>query len=177
MKRIILSVQLLALMVIPAVSQRSITLKECYDSLTINTPSASEKEYLSRISSLKARNLGVSYLPAVDLNGSYIYNSDVVDMSQMLGGLSSIMPSVAIPEVPHDQYRATIDINQLIWDGGITRNAKQAEQVALELNLQQNEADIYKLREQVNNYYFTILLTEKQTEVTKLILTEIESRI
>jgi len=177
MKRIILSVQLLMFMLMPAVSQRSLTLKECYDSLSVNTPSASEKEYLSTISSLKERNLGVSYLPTVDLNGSYIYNSDVVDMSQMLGGISSVMPSIAIPEVPHDQYRATIDVNQLIWDGGITRNAKQAEQVALELNLQQNEADIYKLREQVNNYYFTILLTEKQTEVTRLILTEIESRI
>lgn len=177
MKRTTLSILLFILLLTPVVSQRRLTLKECYDSMAVNTPVASEKEYISRISSIKERNLGIAYLPSVDLNGSYLYNSDVVDMSQMLGGLSSMIPSVAIPEIPHEQYRATVDVNQLIWDGGVTRNARQAEQIALELNMQQNEADIYKLREQVNNYFFSILLTEKQIEVTKLVLSAVESRI
>jgi outer membrane protein TolC len=177
MKRISIPLILLILASTPLMSQRILTLKECYDSVAVNAPAALEKGLISDISSLKSKNIGANYLPGIDLNVSYLYNSDVVDLSNMLGALSSMIPAGALPEIPHDQYRATIDVNQLIWDGGVTRNARQTEQIALELNLQQNEADIYKLRDQVNNYYFTILLNDKQTEITKVLLSEIDSRI
>ena len=177
MKRIAIPLVLLILVSMPLMSQRTLTLKECYDSVSVNAPVALEKGFISDMSSLKSKNISAGYLPNIDLNGSYLYNSDVVDLSQMLGSLSSMIPAGALPEIPHDQYRATLDVNQLIWDGGVTHSARQAEQIALELNLQQNEADIYKLRDQVNNYYFSILLTDKQTEITKVLLSEIDSRI
>ena len=71
-----------------------------------------------------------------------------------------------IPSIPNEQYRATFDVNQVIWDGGVTRSARAVEQVVNELNLKQNEADVYRLREQVNNYYFSVLLVSSQIEVT-----------
>jgi outer membrane protein TolC len=51
------------------------------------------------------------------------------------------------------------------------------EQVVSELNMQQNEADIYRLREQVNNYFFSLLLTESQVEITELLIADIDARI
>jgi outer membrane protein TolC len=177
MKKIIIAALMMMPALLPATGQRVVTLKQCYDSVAVNVPQASEKELLNNISNLKERNIGVNYLPSVDMNGSYMYNSNVVDLSKIMGALSSINPNIVIPDIPHDQYRATIDVNQLIWDGGVTRNAREVEQTALELNLQQNEADIYKLREQVNNYYFSILLTDKQTEIIGVLLTEINSRL
>jgi outer membrane protein TolC len=176
MKRIIIVSITLMLVLMPATGQRSVTLKQCYDSVAVNAPAASEKELLSTISTLKEHNIGSNYLPSLDVGGSYMYNSDVVDLSKIMGALESVNPNIVIPEIPHDQYRATFEVNQLIWDGGVTRSAREVEQTALELNLKQNEADIYKLREQVNNYFFSVLLTDKQTEITKVLLSEIESR-
>lgn len=46
-----------------------------------------------------------------------------------------------------------------------------------ELNMQQSEADIYRLREQVNNLFFPILLVRSQAEVTAVLISELEARI
>jgi outer membrane protein TolC len=51
------------------------------------------------------------------------------------------------------------------------------EQVVNELNMQQNEADVYRLREQVNNYYFSLLLVSSQIEVTGIMISDLDGRI
>jgi len=65
----------------------------------------------------------------------------------------------------------------VIWDGNSIRNARAVEQLIRELNLQQNEADLYRLREQVNNYYFSILLTGRYIEIIKVLIEELDMRI
>ncbi|TNF42844.1 MAG: hypothetical protein EP313_00245, partial [Bacteroidetes bacterium] len=67
--------------------------------------------------------------------------------------------------------------SQVIWDGGVTRSAREVERVVSELNMQQTEADLYRLREQVNNYFFAILLVRSQAEVISILITEIDARI
>ncbi|HNX66017.1 MAG TPA: TolC family protein [Bacteroidales bacterium] len=177
MNRLIITLSLMAVAFLPINGQKVVTLRQCYDSVAVNAPQASEKDLLSQISHLKDKNISSNYLPSVDLSGSYMYNSDVVDLSNIMGFLSTINPNVSIPEIPHDTYRGTIDVSQLIWDGGVTRSAREVEQTVLDLNLQQNEADVYKLREQVNNYYFSVLLTDKQAEIAAVLLSELDARI
>jgi outer membrane protein TolC len=70
-----------------------------------------------------------------------------------------------------------VDLSQVIWDGGVTRSAREVERVVSELNMQQSEADLYRLREQVNNYFFSLLLVRSQAEVTSVLISELRSRI
>jgi outer membrane protein TolC len=156
-------------------AQQSVTLWQCYDSAAVVTPLAGERDIYTRISVLRDQNLASAWLPSLDLNGNFSYQSDVVDMSDMLGSLP-VSPSL-LPTIPHEQYRATVDVNQVIWDGGVTHSAREVEKVVNELNLTQNEADIYRLREQVNNYFFPLLQTRSQTEVVQLMIDELATRI
>jgi outer membrane protein TolC len=174
MKRLI-TASLIIVMAEAVWAQQSITLWQCYDSAAVATPLSGERDIYSRMSLLRDQNLASAWLPSLDLSGSFSYQSDVVDLSDMLGSLP-ISPDL-LPSIPHEQYRATVDINQIIWDGGVTRNAREVEKVVNELNLRQNEADIYRLREQVNNYFFPLLLTKSQIEVTQLLLSELDARI
>ncbi len=174
MKKILITAAVL-LAALAVSGQRTVTLWECYDSAAATTPLALEVALYTEISELKDRNLSAAYLPALDLNGSALYNSDVVDMSDMLGSLP--IPPGSLPSIPHEQYKATFDVSQVIWDGGVTRNARAVEQVVKELNMQQNEADIYRLREQINNYYFLIMLTSSQAEVVEILITELDAKI
>jgi outer membrane protein TolC len=155
-------------------AKKIITLRQCYDSAAAVTPLAGERELYSQMTQLREENLNVTWLPSLDLNGSFAWQSDVVDLSDMLGSVP--LPPGSLPTIPHEQYRATLDLGQVIWDGGVTRNARAVEQVVRELNLQQNEADIYRLREQVNNYFFSILLVRSQTEVTFALIKELMTR-
>lgn len=174
MKKIIFAAVLISLFY-PARSQKIITLWQCYDSAAVTTPLSGERDLYSQLSSLKDRNLSTAWLPELNLNGSYSYQSDVVDMSDILSSLP--IPPGTLPSIPHDQYRAYVDVSQVIWDGGVTRSARNVEQVVRDLNMQQNEADIYRLREQVSNYFFSSLLASAQIEVTGLLLSDLDARI
>ncbi len=156
-------------------AQERVTLWQCYDSAAVATPLSGEKELIRRMTALRDQNLTANWLPSLDLNGIFTYQSDVVDMSDLLSSMP--IPPGSLSSVPHEQYRATVDLSQVIWDGGVSRNAREIEKVVTELNLQQNEADIYRLREQVNNYYFPLLLVRKQIEVTNILISDLDARL
>lgn len=155
--------------------QERITLWQCYDSAATASPLAGERDIYAGMTMLRDRNLGASWFPTLDLGGTFNYQSDVVDMSELLGSVP--LPPGSLPSIPHEQYRATVDISQVLWDGGVTRSAREVERVISELNMQQNEADLYKLREQVNNYFFSMLLVRSQAEVTSVLISELDARI
>lgn len=158
-------------------AQKAITLKECYDrAMTINSL-ANEKEAFKSIWKLKDENLAKSWLPTVDANGNFVYNSSVVDLGSALGSLPFPGISDVIKQLPHEQYKITVDINQVIYDGGTTKNLRAMEKADLDINEKQNEADMYKLRGQINNYYFNILLLDRQKEHLNNFLELISKRI
>lgn len=144
--------------------QKVITLKECYDlAVTVNALSK-EKEAYSSISKINDENLSKGWLPTLDANGSFVYNSSVVDMSSALGSLPISGIASALKPLPHEQYKITVDISQVIYDGGAIKGARELEKADLTINQKQTETDLYKLRGLINGYYFNILLLARQKE-------------
>ena len=158
-------------------AQKILTLKECYDqAMTVNAL-ASEKKGYTDISKLKDENLVMGWLPTLDANGSLIYNSSVVDLSGVLGSLPIPGIANAIKPLPNEQYKITLDINQIIYDGGSIKGARALEKADLSINEKQTETDLYKLRGQINGYYFNLLLLARQNELLNNYLEIIKKRI
>lgn len=158
-----------------AISQKVVTLKECYEKAYAVAPVAAEKDAYREIWQLKDENLSKGWLPTLDANGSFVYNSSVVDMGDILGSLPAMAGK--IQPMPHEQYKITLDVNQTIYDGGAVKHARTVEKADLDINQKQTEADLYKLRNQVNGYYFNILLLDRQKELLKSYLELIVRRI
>jgi outer membrane protein TolC len=158
-------------------SQKVLTLRECYDMAISANALSGEKASYSVISKLKDNNLTKGWLPTLDANGSFVYNSSVVDIGSELGSLPIPGIANAIKPLPHEQYKITLDINQIIYDGGAIKSARAVEQADLNVNEKQTDTDLYKLRGQINSYYFNILLLTRQKELLKNYLELIEKRI
>jgi outer membrane protein TolC len=158
-------------------SQKILTLKECYNRAMITNALAGEIETYYNISKIKDINLSKGWLPTLDANGSIIYNSSVIDMSSVLGSLPIPGIADAIKPLPHDQYKITVDINQVIYDGGAIKGARGLEKAELKINEKQTETDLYKLRTQINNYYFNLLLLNRYKELLNNYLAVINKRI
>ena len=158
-------------------AQKILTLKECYDMAMSANALAGEKASYSGISKLKDVNLAKGWLPTLDANGSFIYNSSVIDMSSVLGSLPIPGIADAIKPLPHEQYKITVDINQVIYDGGAIKGARALEKADLSINEKQTEADLYKLRGQINGYFFNLLLLSRQKELLNNYLEIIKKRI
>lgn len=157
-------------------SQRILTLKECYEKAYAAAPVAIEKEAYMNIWQLKDKNLSRSWFPALDANASFIYNSSVVDMTEALSALPASVTD-QIKSLPHEQYKVTLDVNQTIYDGGTIRSARDLEKAELNINEKQTEADLYKLRSQINGCYFNLLLIDRQKELLQNYLELINKRI
>ena len=172
-------VLILFILMIPWVSvihcQKILTLKECYEKAMSANALSGEKEAYTGISALKDKNLSKGWLPTLDANGSFIYNSSVVDMTSALSGLS--LPPGTIKPLPHEQYKITVDINQVIYDGGAIKSARALEKADLRINENQTETDLYKLKGQINGYYFNLLLLARQKEILNNFLEVINKRI
>ena len=158
-------------------AQKILTLQECYRMAYETAPLLTEKEAYGNIWRLNDQNLTRGWLPTIDANGSFSYNSSVVDMTDVIGSLPIPGINDLIKPVPNEQYRITLDINQVIYDGGSIKSARALEKANLNVNSKQTDIDLYKLREQVNRYYFNLLLLKKQEEMLTSYLEVIVKRI
>jgi outer membrane protein TolC len=160
-----------------AQDQKILSLRECYNNATAASALAGEKVSYSEIWQLKDKNLSKGWLPTLDASGSFIYNSEVIDIGSSLSSLPIPGIADAIKPLPHDQYKLTVDINQMIYDGGAIKGARALEKADLQINEKQTETDLYKLRSQISSCYFNLLLLDRQKELLKSYLDLISKRI
>lgn len=176
MKQVIITMLLLASL-FRLNAQQSITLKQCYDQALAVSALAGEAGNYHTIWQINDKNLSKNLLPTLDAGGSFIYNSSVIDLSEVMGALPIPGLADAIKPMPHEQYKITLDIYQVIYDGGATRSARELGRATLGVNSKQSEADLYKLRAQVNGYYFNLLLLGRQKALLINYLDLIEQRL
>jgi outer membrane protein TolC len=158
-------------------AQKVLTLKECYEKAAAVSAIAGEKDSYSAIWQMKDKNLSKGWLPTMDASGSFLYNSEVIDMGSALGSIPIPGITDAIKPLPHEQYKLTVDINQVFYDGGAIKGARALEKADLQINEKQTETDLYKLRSQINTYYFNLLLFDRQKNLLKNYLEIISKRI
>jgi len=153
--------QLIILLLIPfqfAYGQIDVPLDSCYEWAQKNYPNLRQSELWQEIYSLNQENHETTYLPKVTLNGQITYQSDVTEIPVS-------MPGIAIPTVTKDRYNAFAELQQTIWDGGISKSNKTLEEAILKSNLSQLDVELYKLNEQVAQAFFTALVIDKQKAV------------
>src|SRR6476661_322120 len=111
------SIPLLLLLPVTVFSQ-NITLDSLQDLARKNYPAIRQKDLLRKTASLNVINLNKNFLPQFSVNGQASYQSDVTTIDLTLpGGIKFEPPS-------KDQYKVTADVNQLIFDGGATKQQK-----------------------------------------------------
>lgn len=143
-------------------AQDTLTLFECYDAAIANYPVAKQKGILEQTYDYTLSNLEKEYLPSAALNGQVSYQSDVTKMP------FEAPMGFTIEELSKDWYKATLDVNQLIYGGGYIKGQKAVEALQYQSGLNEVEVNLYALRERVNKIYFTILMLRKKQEIIGL---------
>ncbi len=148
----------------------TVTLKECYKIAYENHPNSKQKEYYKSISSLKLENIGINFLPQISVKGQATYQSDVTEMTFN-------NPLVQPPQINKDQYRLTMDVRQLIYDGSNTSSLKNTESRQVLVDEQKVEVDLFSLKQRINDLYFSVLLYQQKIKVNELLINDLKSRI
>lgn len=154
-------------------AQERVSLAECYAFATQNFPLIKQKNLLENANQLQIKNLNSNFLPQVELNGQATYQSDVTALNLKLP-----FPNIELPTPPsRDQYRVTLDVKQLIYDGGLTQKSKLVQSAATETEQQKVNVELFKLREKVNQLYFAILQADEQARLVELMKADLQPRL
>ncbi len=146
-------------------------IEDCYEKARVNYPLIKQYGLIEQAKEYNLSLLSKAYLPQIQLAAKATYQSDVTKIPI---DASKLGIPIEFPELTKDQYGATLEVNQLIWDGGVI-NAKQnsirAKSEAEEMSL---EVSLYAVRERVNQLFFGILLCDAMAEQNRLFSDELQ---
>lgn len=165
---------LLILILIPfgiaAQTSQVLTLDEANARAAKNYPGMRQKALNQKSSTIVIDNLQKNYLPQVNLSAQASYQSAVTEVPIK-------NPAFAFEPLSNDQYRALLDVNQLIYDGGSISEHKKIQVWNDKIENQKIEVELQKLRERINQVYFSALFADEQLSLTRLIEKDIEAGI
>ena len=142
-------------------SAQNYNLETLLKKLEENHPLAKQGESIAQLAQNNIANNKTTWYPQLGLNGQATYQSAVTSLPIKL-------PGIEVPTLPRDQYKITLDANQSLYDGGVSKAIEKSIEAKEQLNLQQNKTDIYNLKQQVIVNYLNILLTNKQEKILDL---------
>lgn len=147
-------------------AQQSITLEQCRQAAEDNFPLNEQSAYLQDITDAQLLKINALWQPKLYLNAQATYQSDVT-------GIPISFPGIEIPELSKDQYKASIDFNQVLYDGGATAQQKAVANEQLLVEQQKVTVDRYKVIDKVNQLYMAVLMANIRMEMATVTLAEI----
>jgi outer membrane protein TolC len=147
-------------------------IEECYSKALLQYNGNRQVAPLSEASAYRIRNLNTRWLPGIGLNGQATYQSETVKMSTY----NPVTGQQFTLELPLDQYKVQLEISQQIYDGGVTRIQKEMERNSLGVDKQQIEIDKLAFRQRISQYYFAVVLADKNVQILSLGLGDLRER-
>lgn len=148
----------------------SLSLEECYSILYSENPVVDKIRMSRKIADLNERIATSGWYPEIEANASASYQSDVLDFPLEA-------PGFKIPNFSKDHYNLALNITQPVFDGGRTSASKKLEDYSGDLTVASLESDLLSIKEQVDQVYFSILILQKQMEITGLVISDLEEQL
>jgi outer membrane protein TolC len=155
-----------------------LSLKDCQKMALENHPYFKDKERIIENNALKNKNTGNQWLPQLNINGQATYQSDAMSLTMAVPDFKTqpVTFNQKTIETAKDQYKITFDVNQLIYDGGAVKGQKKITESSTKAELLQNETDLIKITEQVNQTYFALLLYKENINLLENVKTTLVER-
>lgn len=174
MRRITIILSVFMLAVSATKGQTALTLEECRQKAVDNYPLIRQYDLISLSEQYSLSNVSKSYLPQVSLNGQASYQSHVTKLPVDLSSLPLPNP-IENPTMDKDQYKATIDVSQTLWDGGATSSQRKVTKANSEVEKKQVEVNLYAVKEKVNQLYFGILAIDENLKMIDLVESDMQA--
>ncbi len=170
MKQLVTVILLLIAVELTAQFSGKITLDDCLKSAVENYPGTRQFLLNKDISELNIKSIKRNYYPTLNLNGQMHYQSDVTKVP-------TFFPEFSPPEISKDWYKLNLDVEQMIYDGGITSGQKKVEQAQLAVSDQKVEVELYHLKERITSLFFNIVYLDKSIGILQVLIDNLQARI
>ena len=153
-----------------------ITLEQCQTLARENYPAIRQFGFIEESTDYSIANASKSYLPQVSLLAQATWQNDVAAFPEQMTALYEQI-GIHMKGLNKDQYRMAVEVNQTIWDGGVSKAQKDMAKAEGDLSKQTLEVELYTLRDRINNLYFGILILSEQLTQNTLLQELLESNL
>ena len=148
---------------------QNMTLAICLEAAQKSATSTKQKEIEQELARLNAQIIQTGWLPQIAFNGQTTYQSDVT-------GLGIEIPNLRMTPINKDQYKTFVDVNQLIYDGGVSKIRNMLQEISS--NNAQNRIQIANrnLLLETQKMFFSALLAQENHLIWETAKEEIIAR-
>ena len=130
-------------------------LQKCYRAAEAKFSLDEQQTLISHKNEAQQKVAGSYWQPQVNLNAQATYQSDVV-------GIPLESPLFEIPTLSKDQYRATIDVTQTLYDGGLVHQKKTMSDLQAAVESASVSSQFYSIYDQIDQLFTGVLLARQQ---------------
>jgi outer membrane protein TolC len=123
------------------------------------------------ITNLNKKIANTASYPQLNFGAQASYQSEVTELQTPPGS-----PFTG-PDLSKDQYKATLDVSQSIFNGGATGIKKNLEEIRGQQQQYSTEVQLHQLKKQVDQVYFSILLARQQLDIIETLLENLRVQI
>lgn len=153
-----------------ALAQTAVTLEQCHVAVQKNWPLAAQTELLAQQADLQIENLKKNRLPQVNFLAQATLQNEVTKLPIKI-------PGADVPTISRDQYKIAAEGSYTLWDGGLL-NAQTANfQKNQAVETAKNQVEMRRLREQVDLYFFQILLADGAIALSEALQNDLKIRL
>ncbi|KAA6312264.1 hypothetical protein EZS27_036773, partial [termite gut metagenome] len=153
-----------------------LSIEDCYAKAKANYPLIKQYDLIEQARDYNLSNVARIWLPQVQLSAKATYQSEVtqipIDFSTLKPLLGDNLP--LIPELSKNQYGATVEVSQTIWDGGVTGAKRESIRAKAGTEQKNLEVSLYAVNERVNQLFFGILLFDAMLGQNRLFQDELQ---
>lgn len=149
---------------------KTLELEECYKLARLNYPMIKQHSLIEKTKDFSMENMEKAILPQMNIAGQATHQSDVTSLPISL-------PNMEIPSISKNQYKVYVEISQSITGLLNLKDQKENLEASSAVETQKVEVEMYKLRERINNLFFSILMLDKQQEQIKISIADLQSGI
>ncbi len=134
-------------------------------------PAIHQLQLITQSEKYTLSNITKAWWPQLTALAQASYQSDVTHLDIRI-------PNFPLPEAPDkDQYKVIMDINQLVYDGGLLAAQKKIASTSSQIEILRTETELYKIKERVMQLYFGNLLIRQQLKSVQLLSDDIDIQI
>ncbi len=145
---------------------KSISLDLCYKMAADNSTLEQRRSSSASIAESQVKNANSAYIPSASINAIGTYQSDII-----------AIPIPNVDPLPLGQYNITLDVEQLIWDGGASSKSKSISASVLDVEYSKLDIDDMNLKNRVASFFLSISLLKKNLDVLQLHIDRIKTNV
>lgn len=135
-----------------------------------NDPRTGQFDLLRSATDLRLAAIGSERLPQLGINGWASHQSDITSPSLNV-------PGAVFPNLPKDRWQSTVDVDQLLYDGGNISRRRDLERARQAESSAAVNVSLYGLRSEVNTAFFSAFLLQQSSIEYEALVTDLDARL